>query len=445
MPKLRNIVVNANSIRTVLENHESVSSRLVKEVTGDAVEQAMLVAGVNNAILEILDHERDPAVLSSPPSAIASQLQTFLAERAVAENKAKARTLPGGAEEAKFDSGDWLGWAASFFTWIGRLDKAKWLTAPAEPAAMPADARVAMLGDWGTGLYGAPACARCIGTTVPAFTHVIHLGDVYYSGTQDEIKERFLAVWPNISGATSLACNANHEMYSGGRGYFETVLPVLRQAASYFALENDQWLLVGLDTAYKDHSLNREQLGWLYNLLHDARRSNKKLVLLSHHQPYSLMETQGPNIISFVRQLLEAGRIHAWYWGHEHRCVIYDQHPTWRVKGRCIGFSGYPYFRDTAELKGRNGKPTQGANGSTWYRLDGLSLSADVSRVPGGLKIPGSAVLDGPNPYLDEEAENYGPHGYVALEFEGDRLFETYYVPSEPGPEPVEVVARQEV
>ena len=30
-------------------------------------------------------------------------------------------------------------------------------------------------------------------------------------------------------------------------------------------------------------------------------------------------------------------KIFAWYWGHEHRCALYDQHPKWGVFGRCIG------------------------------------------------------------------------------------------------------------
>jgi hypothetical protein len=194
-----------------------------------------------------------------------------------------------------------------------------------------------------------------------------------------------------------------------------------------------------------EHSLNNEQAGWLTLLLHDPGRSRKKLVLLSHHQPFALLDAQGPNIVSALRLLLNAGRIHAWYWGHEHRCVIYDRHPDWNVAGRCIGHGGYPYFRDKAQLIGRNGQRQNGENGSLWYRMDGTALSADASKIPGGLKIPASIVLDGPNPYLEDRADDYGPHGYVTLMFEGDRLFETYYVPSEPGPTPVEIRARREV
>ena len=125
--------------------------------------------------------------------------------------------------------------------------------------------------------------------------------------------------------------------------------------------------------------------------------------------------------------------------------MVYDRHPTWKLAGRCIGHGGYPYFRDTAELKRRNGQLQNGTNGSTWYRLQGTTLSADEARVPGGLAIPGGLVLDGPNPYLEDEADKYGPHGYVTLEFEGDQLFETFYIPSEPGPAPQEIVARREV
>lgn len=445
MAKLRNIVINATSANKVLQNHEAVSEKQVKEVTEDPVEQARLVAGLNNALLEIVDHEDTPNVLSSPPSELASQLQTFLAQKAAEEDKPIERELPGGAVEAKFDSHDWLGWAKSFFTWVGRLDYAKWLTAPANPESLGENARIALLADWGTGLYGAPASAKCIGATKPAFTHVIHLGDVYYSGTEQEIDQRFATFWPTIDGAKSRACNSNHEMYSGGHGYFGKTLPKFRQQASYFAYENKDWLLVGLDSAYQEHSLTNEQLGWLSLILQDPDRSKKKLVLLSHHQPYSLLDNQGPKLISFLRLLLDSGRIYAWYWGHEHRCVVYDRHPNWKLAGRCIGHGGYPYFRDTNELRKRNAPSQTGANGSTWFQLQGNKLSADQSRVPGGLIIPGGLVLDGSNPYLEDEADKYGPHGYVTLEFESNRLFETFYTPLEPGPTAVEIIARRAV
>jgi hypothetical protein len=445
MAAKRNIIVNAASARTVLMNHESVSQAKVREATRDPATQAMLVAGITKALIEIRDFEESPDVLSAPPSAIACQLQSFLAQKAAEEDKAKAKDLAGGGEEVRFDSKDWLGWAKSFFTYACQLSKAAWREAPRAPASMPDDARMALFADWGTGLYGAPAVARCISGDKSPFTHVIHLGDVYYSGTEREIDERQISFWPNVDGATNLACNANHEMYSGGQGYFNKILPLFGQKASYFALENRNWLVVGLDTAYDDHSLNMEQIDWLIMLLNDPAQARKKLVLLSHHQPFSLLENQGPHIINFLGLLLDGGRIHAWYWGHEHRCVLYDPHPVWKLSGRCIGHGGFPYSRHTKLIESRGGKREKGDGGSAWYRLNGTTVPPGESRVAGGLMIPGGLVLDGPNPYLDAEADKYGPHGYVTLEFEGDRLFETYFTPMEPGPVPVAITARRPV
>ena len=259
MVTTRNIIVNANSVRTVLQNHEAVSEQSVQAVTDDPVEQATLVAGLNNALMEITDHEESADVLSSPPSQMASLLQSFLAEKAVEEDKPSARELPSGGIEAKFDSKDWLGWAESFFTWAGKLYPAKWLS-PHDPEPLGENPRIALLADWGTGLYGAPPSGKCIQAD-GKFTHIIHLGDVYYSGTQKEIQSQFIPYWPSVNGAVNRACNSNHEMYSGGHGYFNLTLPTFAQMSSCFALENEHWLVIGLDTAYEEHSLTKEQLG----------------------------------------------------------------------------------------------------------------------------------------------------------------------------------------
>ncbi len=91
----------------------------------------------------------------------------------------------------------------------------------------------------------------------------MHLGDIYYSGTEQEVDERFLKVWPDDAATMNRALNGNHEMYSGGFGYFKLVLPKFGQDGSYFAVQNDDWLLVGLDTAYIDHDMDNAQVGWL--------------------------------------------------------------------------------------------------------------------------------------------------------------------------------------
>ncbi|MBA3639460.1 MAG: metallophosphoesterase, partial [Acidobacteria bacterium] len=102
--------------------------------------------------------------------------------------------------------------------------------------ALPARCRVALVSDWGTGNGHAIAVARQIAERRP--DHVIHLGDVYYSGTPREMQKNFLSVWTGHGprDARYWALNANHEMYSGGYGYFQHVLPAFGQPASYFNL-----------------------------------------------------------------------------------------------------------------------------------------------------------------------------------------------------------------
>ena len=89
-------------------------------------------------------------------------------------------------------------------------------------------------------------------TSVPVF--LIHLGDIYYSGTRSECLT-FLRNWPlrDASGpikGRSFSLNGNHEMYSGGDGFFNVVLPAFGQKASYFVLRSPKWDFYGLDTAY---------------------------------------------------------------------------------------------------------------------------------------------------------------------------------------------------
>ena len=135
------------------------------------------------------------------------------------------------------------------------------------------------------------------------------------------------------------------------------------------------------------------------------------MLLFCHHQPFSLLSKQGPKLVEKLAALLESGRIFAWYWGHEHRCVIYDRHPAWGLLGRCIGHGGMPYFRDDVTSY----DPDQGDE--RWRRVPAKNL------VPSGL------LLDGPNPYVPEHEDRYGPNGYLTLELDGASLNEIVHAP----------------
>ena len=126
---------------------------------------------------------------------------------------------------------------------------------------MANETTVALLSDWGTGRNEARIVLRHALRDDP--DHLIHLGDIYPMGTPSRARERFLDLFDNKPSVKTLwALNGNHEMFAKGTGYQDVVLPACerQEGASVFALENDHWRLIGLDTAYDDHDLNDEQI-----------------------------------------------------------------------------------------------------------------------------------------------------------------------------------------
>ena len=200
---------------------------------------------------------------------------------------------------------------------------------------MDNDTTVAIVGDWGGGNAAAQAVAKQIQKLDP--NHVIHLGDVYYAGTPKEVKERFLKFWPRPKApGHSFALNSNHEMYSGGYGYFENTLSQFQQPASYFSLANDNWRIIGLDTGYDEHDLRDPQADWLKGQLTGGRKN----IVLSHHQLFSAYEkTDSSKLLGKVQGLL--GQIYGWLWGHEHLAVVYEKHEG--IKAVCLGNGCFPY------------------------------------------------------------------------------------------------------
>jgi len=335
----------------------------------------------------------------------------------VAEGGEGGLPLLAGGLEAKFGigitGGDLWGWARSVFD---HIDQSKWhpiVRPPDDRTRVIADAgRIAVISDWGTNLYGAPVSAASI-TRTGGYELVLHLGDIYYSGTKTETKQRFLDVWPMRAGKLSRALNGNHEMYSGGFAYFDEILPTFGQPSSYFALRNTHWLLVGLDTAHTDHALDAQQVRWLKSVVHNAGEQ-RKVILFSHHQPFSRLGKQGPKLQVALGDLLRRNAIFAWYWGHEHNCVIYDEHEGFGLRGRCIGHGGIPSPRKTEVMEARTEKRLAGI---AWKRL---SANRDA---------PSCLVLDGPNPLIKNEEERFGPHGYLSLEINGPHLVERIHLP----------------
>jgi hypothetical protein len=219
---------------------------------------------------------------------------------------------------------------------------------------LPDKASVALAGDWGTGTTSAYAVADQIRKLNPDVT--IHLGDVYYSGTSPEYTTYFLnGAWP-LGTQRTLALNANHEMYDGGNGYFDTALPALQQATSYFCLENQYWRILGLDSGYYARSvpllelllsgmirLHADILTWLKDVVFPNPADKRPVILLTHHQLFSAYDTEYPHLGEDLAPYLD--RVLLWMWAHEHRFAAYSKFApggTPPVRARCIGHGGMP-------------------------------------------------------------------------------------------------------
>jgi len=342
-------------------------------------------------------------------AAAAGQVETLAAPQAI--KTPSGESFAPAVLSVKFDNDDIAGWLQMAPELIFKPPKAAWIDPPPVAEPIPDDARIAVFGDWGTGLYGAPAISQTI-AGLERCDVVLHVGDTYYSGEETEVHARLVGDWPKRPvGTINRSLNGNHEMYSGGKGYFQALQDFFGQPASCFAMQNSNWVLACLDTAYEDFDISKAQVAWLNNIV--AAAGTRKLILFSHHQPFSQLDEQGPKLQVALADLLKQQRIHAWFWGHEHRLVLYDPHPLWGLKGRCIGNGGFPAFRD--DLPDAHGDLYQ------WLIL------------PPQPHAPGARLLDGPNFWIPQDPEGFSPHGYVFLEFDGDTVSEIYRTPDNIG------------
>jgi calcineurin-like phosphoesterase family protein len=414
------VVVTFREIEKVLTGAEAVGNiqeAAASDPNATPEQKAAVMAAMGNVLraLQKADREVGSAlVLNTPQHAPASRLQSLIASGEAA--KMKFEPLPSGGLEAKFDTMDWAGWATVAWAKLNHFfphDMVRPTSSVAEP--LPNSGRIGLLGDWGTGLYGAPEIAKAINKDADPYVMLMHLGDVYYSGTDNEVKRRFLDAWPKRGEAVSRALNSNHEMYSGGEAYFEKILKKFGQQGSYFACQNDHFTLVGLDVAYKDHDIDDEQVAWLKGII--AKAGSRKIILFSHHQLYSHFESQGSKLWNHAGfgEILRSKRIFAWYWGHEHRCSIFEQpDQTFGLWARCIGHSGMPQGR----------KATRGLPQATEKIYERAEWRRGAAQTRGGIPLPSVVVLEGRNELITGEEDDFSPHGYAVLALDGPHLTE---------------------
>lgn len=250
---------------------------------------------------------------------------------------------------------------------------------------LPKNSRVLMIGDWGTHM---PDNAALLRQALKQFKPdiIIHLGDVYYSGTVEEFAANILDVLDQVIADVKpakrpafFAVPGNHDYYSGGAGFYRMIGKVnsgvagCTQQASYFCLrtEDSKWQFLGMDTGYGDRNPVEQQAPTLQ--VHEGAWHRDKLdtfpgttLLLSHHQLISAKETLNGGPRPYLNESLYAtfkpyfDRIAAWYWGHEHNLIFYQNDLTIQAgdkplkKGRLVGCSAYEETLDDDPFKINN-------------------------------------------------------------------------------------------
>jgi hypothetical protein len=234
---------------------------------------------------------------------------------------------------------------------------------PPSAIQIPDDATLAILGDWGGANQSALHVAQAAkGSTANYF---IHLGDVYYAGTNASAGEpyeqtNFLNVWPGPDGK-SFDLNSNHDMYAHATGYSLTALAApafkAQTGANCFALYNNKFRIVGLDSAYyaPDDMYDVGSLGdsagpqavFLQQQATQAAAAGQNLILLTHHNGLSADgSTTEPLWQEVANQLASfSGKSICWYWGHVHVGAVYKRQVVngITIDPRCCGHGCIPW------------------------------------------------------------------------------------------------------
>jgi hypothetical protein len=230
------------------------------------------------------------------------------------------------------------------------------------------DAKVAIVGDWGTGAQPAIQLLKQINDEKPDV--LIHLGDIYYSGTPIECQKNFAEPVERLLRTTGrdpkvFTLSGNHDMYCGGVGYYGLIQKLnpapFTQLASFFCLRttDERWQFLAMDTGLHDRSpssvesvvtfLEPDELEWHRERI---KEFPGKTILMSHHQLFSAYSGIGSavagkrsplnaRLYDAFKTLAVSGRIAAWFWGHEHTLSIYEPFAGLE-RGRCVGHGAVP-------------------------------------------------------------------------------------------------------
>ncbi|HEY1984331.1 MAG TPA: metallophosphoesterase [Terracidiphilus sp.] len=319
----------------------------------------------------------------------------------------------------------------------------------------PDDATIAIIGDWGTGMNDALVLLQQIAANFQPDV-LLHLGDIYYSGLPSECDAHFTALidkaWPDGGPKPKpliFTMDGNHDRYAGSNGGYYDLIKNLNQSAgkpqpnSYFALRNNYWQFVAMDTSYYDSDPSATATGNVITKLPDQEvpwhldkiknnganvdrtvnaSGERGTVLLSHHQLYSFtgvgknaagsQMAVNQNLVNAFSPVFDL--IDIWLWGHEHALCIFEPYTNGPgqplPKGRCVGASAVPMYLaqkpaappDLVIPQGESGPPKVvpgtglGNNGTVFnycyaiMRLQGPKLTIDYYEVDSTDAQPGN-------------------------------------------------------
>ncbi len=279
-------------------------------------------------------------------------------------------TLPIDINRHDFEDDDWLGYAIggglnAVLHHAGVLPLGPLRRHSAYPsrfeyaldAAPGGDLPLALLADFANGYYHSRYIAR--GLERARYPYVIHLGDVYYGGSQQETRA-YLAqpLAPVLSHSELFLLAGNHEMYAKGRPWLAYIDGKRgrrqRQEGTYFRLLRPGFQLLGIDTEWHGHSRFRDEqvVRWLRECLAEGRAQQRMNILLSSNEPYTYGKEAPTALYRDLQAIIDARLVDLWFWGNTHYGALFSSSQRFPFVGCCIGHSGYPYAR----LEG--GKPS---------------------------------------------------------------------------------------
>ena len=313
----------------------------------------------------------------------------------IAGDEQDSKLYQGKLEKSVCDAAGWTECLTAYLGYKALLEEPVYRPNQNVIVDLGTKSKIAIIGDWGVG----DDIAKNVLTQAAALKPdlLLHLGDVYYAGTETEVKVNFLDICRSVLVNIPIyTLCGNHDMYSGGAGYY-SLLDQIGQKSSYFCLRNPNWMFLAMDTGYHDNnpfnvSTNMTQLvsrndwsepDWHLNQVKNA--GDRKLVLLSHHQLFSPFGSVGslngtpyaynPNLYSVFGPVLP--KVEWWFWGHEHTLGIFPQYMGLK-RGRCVGASAVPVFHDQQSYVAAEGLKTVDGMMPTWDPNGVLGFTDDM-------------------------------------------------------------------